>query len=410
MSVIVYPLNAQTEQELGAMLERVGADPRSAAYFQPKRRVRHFFVKAADFRAAAYIKQEMLARGGDAIVAKHVIDGGVDRSDALLIGTDGQLNALTRKMEAMDCWGLDKLRDELRAALRNSAASAWTLALPGGRQLSLGARTKLMGILNFTGDSFHAASRIQNIDDLLERAASMLRDGADALDLGAESTRPGSDPLPEKDELDRLIPAVKALKKSFPDAVLSVDTYKGKVAAAAVDAGADIINDVGGFGLDPSMLSCAALSGVPYVLSHIKGTPVDMQKSPFYDDLLSELNLYFREKIEEAERAGLTRNRLILDPGLGFGKRLEDNLLILKEIESLGIFGCPILLGYSRKKFTGAAAENTEQDADAKDTRLGATTAISALVEGRAQMTRVHDIRENRLALETARAIREAAW
>ncbi|MDR1979242.1 MAG: dihydropteroate synthase [Synergistaceae bacterium] len=399
---VIYPLNIHSSEELGAMIRRIGADPRSNAYFQPKRRRRHLFVESADFRAAAYVKQELLARGGDAVVAKHVIDGKADRSDVLLIGTDGQLNALSQKMEAMNCWGLKELRNGLLSVLRNTAVSSWTLPLPSGRELRLDARTKIMGILNLTEDSFHAGSRVKNIDDLLERASAMLRDGADVLDVGAESTRPGSTPLPEEEELARLIPGVKALREALPHAVLSVDTYKGKVAAAAAAAGADIVNDVGGFELDPDMLTCAARSGLPYVLSHIKGTPSDMQNAPSYDDLLSELNVYFQKKIERAERAGLRRERLILDPGLGFGKRAKDNLLILKEVESLSVFGRPILLGYSRKKFTG-----TITDAEKTDDRLLGTAAISALVEGRVQMTRVHDVRENGRALLMARAIRE---
>jgi dihydropteroate synthase len=401
---VIYPLNVHSSKELGAIIERIGADPRSNAYFQPKRRRRHLFVKSADFRAAAYVKQELLARGGDAVVAKHVIDGKADRSDVLLIGTDGQLEALLQKMEAMDCWGLQDLRKELRSVLRNTALSSWTLPLPRARELRLDGHTKIMGILNLTGDSFHAASRVKDVDDLLERASVMLRDGADVLDLGGESTRPGSAPLSEDQEIARLIPGVKALREAFPDAVLSVDTYKGKAAAAAAEAGADIINDVGGFEMDPHMLTCAAGSGLPYVLSHIKGTPSDMQNSPAYDDLLSELNTYFQRKIEEAEQAGLGRERLILDPGLGFGKRMRDNLSILKDVECLSVFGCPILLGYSRKNFTGAIT-----GAEKTDDRLSETTAVTALIEGRVQMTRVHDVRENKRALSMARAIKDAS-
>ena len=399
----VYPLNIKTHRELAAVIERIEADPRSNIYFQPKRRTRHLYVKHVDFRAAAYVKQELLARGGDAVVAKHVIDAKAPYSDILLIGTDGQLNALAQKMEAMDCWGLKPLRKRLCEVLKNTSISGWTLPLPGGRELHLGSDTKIMGILNLTGDSFHASSRVQGIDSLLERAEKMLKDGADVLDIGAESTRPGAAPLDEADELARLIPALKALREAFPAAILSADTYKGKVALAAADAGADIVNDVGGFGLDGSMLACAVRTGLPYVLSHIKGTPSGMQAQPFYDDLLSEMNIYFQEKIEEALAAGLPKELILLDPGLGFGKRTEDNLLILREVETFSSFGCPVLLGHSRKKFTGTVTEASETD-----DRLQGTTAISALLQGRVQMVRVHDIRENRQALNMSRAIRGA--
>ena len=261
-----------------------------------------------------------------------------------------------------------------------------------------------MGILNLTDDSFHAASRVAGIDDLLRRAERMLTDGADVLDVGAESTRPGATPLGEKEELDRLIPALRALRKSFPDAVLSADTYKGKVALAAAESGADIINDIGGFELDPDMPACAARTGLPVVLSHIRGTPSNMQNAPAYDDLPGDMNLYFQEKINQAEQAGLAADRLILDPGLGFGKRGEDNLVILQQVESLSVFGRPLLIGHSRKKFTGIYT-----GAGDTDDRLQGTLAVSAILEGRVHMVRVHDVKENRQALSMARAIREAS-
>ena len=399
----IYPLNIRSSQDLSAAIERIGADPRAGAYFQPKRIMRHIFVERVDFRAAAYIKQELLARGGDAVVAKHVIDASTDTSDILLIATDGELNALLKKMEAMDCWGLKALREGLRSAFDKATTSEWILSLPGGRELRLGTSTKIMGVLNFTDDSFHASSRVASLDDLLQQAHAMLADGADILDIGAESTRPGSLPLSEEEELKRLIPAIKTLRKSFPYAVISADTYKGKVALAAADAGVDIINDVGGFALDSEMLDCATRCGLPYVLSHIKGTPRDMQNSPVYHNLLGELSEYFQMKIEKAEQAGLSRERIIIDPGLGFGKRTEDNLLILKEIETLGILGRPVLLGYSRKKFTG-----TITDAIHTNDRLAGTIAVSALLEGRIQVARVHDVRDNRNAFLMARAIKEA--
>ncbi len=400
----VYPLSAAAPRDLEAIVQHIGADPRSLRYFQPKRRVRHLYVPQADYRAAAFVKQELLARGGDAVVARHVIDGKAECSGVLMMGTDGQLAALLRKMESMDCWGLKPLREALAEALRNDALSEWTFPLPGGRTLTLNRTTRIMGILNLTPDSFHAPSRVAGETELLRRAEAMLSAGADILDLGAESTRPGSAPVPESEELGRLLPVLSALRRAFPEAVLSVDTYKGGVALAAADAGADIINDVGGFGLDASMLESAARTGLPYVLSHIQGTPATMQDSPSYDDLLTEVLLYFRDRMRRAELAGLSRDRIILDPGLGFGKRGEDNLLILKELEGFRTLGRPILIGHSRKGFTGTVTHAPDAAG-----RLQGTTAVSALLEGRAQILRVHDVEPNRQALLMARAIREAA-
>lgn len=400
----VYPLSAARSRDLEAIARHIGADPRSLRYFQPKRRVRHLYAPRVDYRAAAFVKQELLARGGDAVVARHVIDGRTELSDLLMMGTDGQLAALLQKLRSMDCWGLKSLRTALAETLENDAVAEWTFPLPGGRTLTLNRTTRIMGILNLTPDSFHAPSRVADETELLRRAEAMLSAGADILDLGAESTRPGSAPTPESEELERLLPRLSAVRRAFPEAVLSVDTYKGNVALAAADAGADIINDVGGFGLDGSMLSCAARTGLPYVLSHIQGTPATMQNSPSYDDLLTELQLYFQKKMHEAELAGMSRDRIILDPGLGFGKRGEDNLLILKELESFRSLGRPLLIGHSRKGFTGTVT----RAADAAG-RLQGTTAISALLEGQAQILRVHDIERNHQAMLMARAIREVA-
>lgn len=398
----VYPLSADSPQELEAIVRHIGADPRSLAYFQPKRRIRHLYASDADYRAAAFVKQELLARGGDAVVARHVIDGKAERSGVLMMGTDGQFASLLKKMRSMDCWGLKALREAITEVLNNDRTDEWSLSLPGGRTLSLNRTTKIMGILNLTPDSFHAPSRVEGETALLRRAEAMLSAGADVLDLGAESTRPGSSPVPEPEELDRLLPVLSALRRAFPEAVLSVDTYKGGVALAAADAGADIINDVGGFDLDGSMLPCAARTGLPYVLSHIKGVPATMQDAPSYDDPLTEIHLYFQEKMRQAELAGLSRDRIILDPGLGFGKRGEDNLLILKELESFSALGRPILIGHSRKGFTGTVTRAPDSAG-----RLQGTTAISALLEGRAQILRVHDVEPNHQALLMARAIRE---
>ncbi|GHV44517.1 dihydropteroate synthase [Synergistales bacterium] len=399
----LYPLNADAPSDIVSLIQKIGADSRAAAYILPKRNVRHIYVKDADFRACAYLKQELLARGGDALVSRHVIDASADKSDALLLGTDGIFAALLQKMKAMDCWGLRELREELSRSLKNMGVRSWTFPLPEGRELALDGDTKIMGILNLTPDSFHAPSRVKDTDSLLSRADQMLKDGADVLDIGAESTRPGSSPLPIDQEIERLIPALRELRRAFPKAVLSVDTYKGRAASAAADAGADIINDVGGFGLDPDMLPCAAKIGLPYVLSHIKGKPRDMQDSPSYDDLLTEMNAFFHAKIEKAEKAGLPAEHIIIDPGLGFGKRTKDNLLIIKEIESFSVFGRPILLGSSRKGFIGKVS-----GASRESDRLFGTAAISALTEGRVHLTRVHDVAENKEAVRVARAVREA--
>ncbi|NLL37536.1 MAG: dihydropteroate synthase [Fretibacterium sp.] len=399
----VYPLQIRSQGDLAQVISHIGADPRCNTYFQPKRRTLAFYSPDVDYRAAAFLKQELLARGGDVVVARHVIDGRTERSAVLLLGTEGQLLALLKKAHSMDCWGLAALREALAEALEKSRLATWRFSLPGGRELVLDKDTKLMGILNLTPDSFYEESRLKDERELLTRAELMLSEGAAVLDVGAESTRPGIEPISEEDEMRRLLGPLRALRREFPDAILSVDTYKGKVALAAADAGADIINDVGGFSLDAAMLKSAVETGLPYVLSHIRGTPRIMKELPPYEDLLSELNLYFQEKLLQLEKAGLPRNRVILDPGLGFAKTARDNLLILKELESLTVLGCPLLIGHSRKRFTGSVTQTATPEE-----RLQSVTAISALLYGRAHILRVHDVAPNRQALATAKAVLES--
>ncbi|MCR5346570.1 MAG: dihydropteroate synthase [Fretibacterium sp.] len=390
----VYPLLARDIGDLTRIVEHIGADPRALRYLQPKRRILSLFAPSVDYRAAAFIKQELLSRGGDAVVAKHVIDGQTERSGILIMGTDSQLFRLLQKLESMDCWGLKEFRTNLNTVLKNGAIQRWTLSLPRGRELLLGSGTKVMGILNLTPDSFYAPSRVAGEKELLSRAGAMLDEGADILDLGAESTRPGASPLNEKEERDRLLPRLRALRRAFPDAVLSVDTCKGAVALAAADEGADIINDVSGSSLDEAMFTNAARTGLPYILGHMEGTPATMTAIPNPKDLMTKLHLYFQEKLRTAEEAGLPRERVILDPGIGFAKRGNSDRLIVKEAESLHALGRPLLFGHSRKGVTGKS--------------LPGTVALSAMLEGRIEIVRVHDVGPNRQALDVACSVREA--
>jgi dihydropteroate synthase len=401
--VIAYPLPAQSREDLLAALRLIGADPRSNAYFEPKRDLLSLFIPKADFRAAAFLKQELLARGGDAVVNRGVISCEASESAVLLLGTPGQLRSLTEKLGALPCWGLPGIREGLSRALAGMDRSAWTFSFREGRVLSLGKRTAVMGILNLTSDSFYAKSRIPPEDDLLSRARSMVAAGAAVLDLGAESTRPGSDPVPEAEETGRLLPAVAAVRKAFPETVISADTWKAKVALEAVRAGADIINDISGLGFDPDLPGAVAESGAALVLSHIQGTPRDMQKDPKYEDTVGDILRYFEERLSLAEKAGIPAERIILDPGLGFGKRREDNLRILRNLDAFRVFGRPLLIGHSRKGFIGATL-----GLDAPEDRLEGTLAVTALCGlHHAALVRVHDVEENVRVLSMLGAIGE---
>lgn len=280
-----------------------------------------------------------------------------------------------------------------------------TLMLPGNRKLNLGERPMIMGILNLTFDSFYPQSRIgDDKETLLQRAEKMIEDGADILDIGAESTRPGAEPLSLEEEMRRLIPGVECLRKNFPEAVISVDTYKAAVAKAAVEAGADIINDISGLSFDSNMADTIARLGVPVIIMHIKGTPKDMQKDPRYDDVIGEIKEFLEDKMALAAKSGIKREQIVLDPGLGFGKRNEDNLCILKNIREFRSLGRPILIGHSRKgtisKVLGCKGP---------EEALYGTLAISAYCAlNGVEILRVHDVLENKQVVTMISAIQRA--
>ncbi|MGI6253508.1 MAG: dihydropteroate synthase [Aminivibrio sp.] len=401
--MIVYPLPAQSREDLMDILRQIGADLRSIAYFEPKREMLSLYIPKADFRAAAYMKQELLARGGDAVVHRDVIACAAEESDVLLLGTPGQIRSLEKKLAALPCWGLPDIRAALGRTLAGMAKTSWTFEFAGGRSLPLGKNTAVMGILNLTADSFYEGSRVSGEEELLKRALAMVEGGAAVLDVGAESTRPGSESLPEEEELARLIPAIRLLRKEFPGVIISADTWKGAVARQAMDAGADIINDISGLAFDPDLAGAVAGSGAALVLSHIQGTPRDMQQNPTYEDTVRDILRYFDERLRHAEEAGIDRERIIIDPGIGFGKSYGDNLRILNGLEAFQIFGRPLLVGHSRKAFIGRALGlNTPED------RLEGTLALTAMCAMKgASMVRVHDVKENARVLAMVAAVGE---
>ena len=384
----IYPLNVSSSEDMKAICSRIGTDPRALGYLVPKSNILHVYADKVDYRAAGFLKQEMLARGGDVAVTKHVIDGKAERSDVLIMGTPTQLRSLQEKLKAMDIWGLKELREKLAGTLKALTRREWSLSSPAGHTITLSLHTKLMAILNVTPDSFHAESRTDEAG-ILSRAEECLSDGAYILDVGAESTRPGAVPVSESEELSRLVPALRMLRREFPDAVISADTYKPEVARVAASEGADIINDISGFTFGGNMPEAIAELKIPYILSHIKGTPATMAKSEPYDDIINELAGYFAEKLDALDKAGVQREQVIIDPGLGFGKDSGDNFAILRDIESLKVFGRPVIVGHSRKRFTGSE-------------KLAGTLAVSALMAGRVSLLRVHDVKENAATLESA--------
>lgn len=376
----LYPLNISSNEDVKKICARIKTDSRALAYLIPKSKILHFYADNIDYRAAAFMKQEMLARGGDTIVTKHVIDGKTDYSDILIMGTPSQIKSMIQKMDSMPVWGLDELKRKLSDAFTNMNIHEWVMNSPSGHKINLSDDTKIMAIMNLTPDSFYEPSRI-NENEILSRAEKFLSEGAYVLDIGAESTRPGAIAVDESEELLRLLPALKILRREFPDALISVDTYKPNVARAAVNEGADIINDISGFEFTDGMPDVIRELRVPYVLSHTKDKPADMAMKEDADNanILSELAEYFSRKINILNDI---RDYVIIDPGLGFGKSANENFAVIRDIESIKIFGRPVLVGHSRKRFTGSDS-------------IAGTLAVSALLCGRVSLLRVHDVKEN---------------
>jgi len=268
-----------------------------------------------------------------------------------------------------------------------------------GRTYDLGRRTWLMGVINVTADSFSDGGLYLDSEKAVRHGLDMAAEGADILDVGGESTRPGSESIPAEEERKRVIPVVAGLRKQTK-ALISVDTTKFEVAAAALEAGADIINDISSFSLDPRILLLAAQKDAGFILMHMKGTPKTMQIHPYYDNVLEEIRRFLAEKIEIARAYGLKKENIIIDPGIGFGKRLEDNLVLLNGLEAFSGLGRPILVGVSRKAFIGKILNAPPQD------RLEGTIAASviSIVRG-AHILRVHDVKAVKRAVLIAEAI-----
>lgn len=269
--------------------------------------------------------------------------------------------------------------------------------------MPLGGQFHVMGVINATPDSFWEGSRACGLDAVVDAAAAMIEGGASILDIGGESTRPGADYVDVDEELGRVVPAVRAIRARW-DTAISVDTRKSAVARAAVEAGADIVNDVAALGDDPDMAPFCAAAGVPVVLMHKKGIPATMQDRPWYDDCPRETLDFLLAAATRAMEAGIGRDRIILDPGIGFGKRLEDNLALIARLDEMCASGYPVLVGLSRKSFVGAITGRPP-----KGRLAGSLAAACAARLKGASIFRVHDAAETRDALLVFQAVLDAS-
>jgi dihydropteroate synthase len=273
--------------------------------------------------------------------------------------------------------------------------------------LELGIRTCLMGILNVTPDSFSDGGQFYTVEKAVTHGKKLVSDGADILDIGGESTRPFSSPVSADEEIRRVVPVIEQLASRIP-VPISIDTTKASVAKRAIKAGAAMVNDIGSFRPDPKMAEVAAQYGVPVILMHMLGTPQTMQKAPEYADLISDIKRFLETVVLKAEKCGISRSKLILDPGIGFGKTVSHNLLILNQLNEFHTLGLPLLIGVSRKSViqkTLYPPSETDQPCPSADVEIGTQAAVAAAIANGAHIIRIHDVATTRLTAKMMDAI-----
>lgn len=370
-------------------MKKLNVHPGGFEIMAPKFEYHRLILENVDNRAASIIKQEMLSLGGETAISQDVSRFKEGLSTVLLLGTGKQYSELQRKLNSYPFpYGLKEIAQEISSTIQNYMTDAYTISFADGSRWDTGKRIYVMGVLNVTPDSFSDGGKFFDTDAALRRAEEMVDEGADIIDVGGESTRPGSMSVDVQEELRRVIPVIERIKKKV-QIKTSIDTCKSKVAMEAIKAGADMINDISGFAFDAAMPRIAAETKVPAVVMHIQGTPRTMQDNPRYDDLISEVSLFLRKSVKMGAEAGMDDDKIIIDPGIGFGKTVEHNLEIIRGLKTFKSLGRPILIGISRKSFIGKIL-----DVDITERLEGGLAASAVAIMNGASLIRTHDIKE----------------
>ncbi len=338
-------------------------------------------LEGIDTRAANVMKSTLETLGGGIAMNRGALDFTERETTVILSGSRRTLQLLATRLRGQP-YGLDAVSGEILACISaGNRTISW-----GRRTLDFTHKTYVMGILNCTPDSFYPGSRAATLKEAMKSAREMIGAGVDIIDVGGESTRPGSEPVPEDEEIRRVVPVIQALRAES-DVIISVDTRKKEIAERALDAGADIINDISGLHHSEELARLVARRKVPVVLMHMRGTPRTMQKNPYYRSTMSEILRELQQSIAAAIGAGISPEMIIVDPGIGFGKRIQDNLRIIRELASLKSLAFPILVGLSRKGFIGEIL-----DRPVEKRLIGTVTANTLAILNGADIIRVHDV------------------
>jgi len=391
--------------EIKMVMRDIGVDPYGIRIMLPKTAKLLIRLSQVSNITANILKQEMLSLGGDVAVSKGSLTGKIKKSPCLIIGQANQFYSLINKLR-LQPFGLSKLADELEENIAKYNRESFILPLRKN-SLNLSGKTHIMGVINLTPDSFSGdglySIKTGDFQALaLKKARQMLKDGADIIDLGGESSRPGSRGISAREELRRVLPIVKSLAKNI-NVPISIDTSKAEVAKACLENGAQIINDISGL-RDKKMVQVAAKYKAAVVIMHMPGRPLNMQKKVIYKSLIEDISSWLKKAVDTAEQAGVAPDKIIIDPGIGFGKKTGQNFEIIKRLSDFKILGKPILIGPSRKSFIGDLLNKEPLQ------RGIGTLAVCVMAAQRgANIVRVHDVKEASQALKIVDAIRSNA-
>ena len=399
MEISIVSVHNQTDA--GKLLKQIGADTAGIRIMAPKAILHLVKINKLPNIAANILKQESLSLGADTAVSRDALTGKTRQTDCLVMGNLSQLNRLCDKLKRQP-YGLSRVSHELECVLSNYQRRDFTVTA-GDFKLNLNARTHIMGIINvtpdsFSGDGLYGEWQIANgkwrLENIIRQAEKMAADGADIIDVGGESSRPGARPVSVKEELQRVIPVIKILSKKIK-VPISIDTYKSEVARQALANGACIVNDITALCGDVKMAKVVKKYKSAVVLMHMQGSPRNMQKNPRYTDVMNEIIEYLKRAINKALGAGVDFKKIIIDPGIGFGKTKEHNLEIIKRLNELRVLARPILIGTSRKSFIGKIL-----GCPPEERLFGTIASVCLAVINGASIVRVHDVKEANQSLK----------
>jgi dihydropteroate synthase len=381
----VRTIKIKNLEEAAATFRKIGVDPYGIDAMAQKTINVNILLEQQPCKIANIIKQEMLSIGGDAAVARGSVSCSIPTSDILIMGTIKQILTLVKKIEKQP-FGLNMIAHDTSDILNSINQNEYILKT-SRRKIALGKKTMIMGILNVTPDSFSDKGLFCSPKKAIEHGWRMADEGADIIDIGGESTRPGSRSVMVDLELKRVLPVIEGLigKTKIP---ISVDTKKARVARLAVDAGAEIINDISAFNGDRDMTKAVKETRAAAILMHMRGNPQSMQKGNLkYDNLMREITDYLKKSSEKGIKAGIEKDSIVIDPGIGFGKTSEDNYQIIKNLSELKALGMPVMIGTSRKSFIGKITGGEPHE------RMEGTAAtVAAAIMNGCHIVRVHDV------------------